>query len=1060
MPKRTDIQKIMIIGGGPVIIGQAGQSDCAATIASKTLMDIGYEVVAVDSNPDAHLTDIKAANRTYIEPLTSASIVQIIEKEAPCALFASASGTVAMHLSMQLQRNGALSRFGVEMIGSDDKTIAKCEDRRLFKETMAQSGLPVPQSGVAGSIDEGMKIIDDLGFPAILRPSYSLAGAGSAIAYNREEYMRMLSVALETSPIHQALIEKPMLHCKGIEYVVIRDCSGSVLSIASMERLDPLGIHGGDSITISPVQTLSEPQMANLDKLAREVADAVGVIGELSIMFAVDSAQGDAVILGAHPGASRCSALAEKITGLPISKIASLLAAGLNIDEISEAKNFAPSNNYFCIRLPRFDFEKFADADDTLDTSMKSIGEVIAFGSSFKEALQKGIRSLGNGRWGLGSDGMETANDVADTGAIRSKLAQPNPARLFHLRRALEYGMADADINACSGIDRWIIGNIRELIEFETKLSGQSLVSISAATLNEAKTHGYSDVQLAYLLETTEDQVRQRRNVLGIKPRFGAVNSGRAFFSTYSNIQSSDSQSASNKILILTGGPNRVGQGMGFDYCCAHSIAALNDAGCSSIVINCNPQAFSTDLGLCDSLYIEPLTAEDVLEVIGYENPMGVIVQMGGQSALDLSKTLDAAGVRVLGTSVEDLSDAVSPEILSDIMKELGLTQTARAVVTSIDDALSFAASIGYPVLAQPAESSCRRAIEIIYDDADLNEYYQADPRSASDYPVIIEKFLEDAVGVDADVICDGKQAVICGLMERIEQAGVHSGDSAASLPHFSLTEEVIDDIRRQSRSLATRLNIRGFINIHFAVKQDRIYVLQAYPAASLTIPFVSKAVGVDWSMVATRVMLGRSLEEQGITQDIAPRQVSVREAVFPFARFAGVDVVLGPEMKSTGAVMGANADFGNAYMKAEIAAGQNLTHSGTVFVSVANPDKTDIGEVAASLNALGFEIAATRGTAELIRKKGVKTRTISKIGEGRPDATDLVKNNELALIINTPSGKRPRKHEVAIRSAVVAGGIPIITTIAGAKATINGLRVAADHETEVYSIQELEQTH
>lgn len=1055
MPKRTDINKIMIIGGGPVMIGQAGQSDCAATDASRVLREMGYEVVVIDSNPDAVLTEADIADRTYIEPLTGQWVGRIIEKESPDALFAAVGGQSARMLCMLLNKEGVLARFGVELIGSDERAIAKCEDRKLFKETMQRAGVRVPESGVARSIDEGLQIINDLKFPVAVRPSYTLAGTGSAIAYNREEYMRMLSYALEASPVQQVLVERAVLGFKGIEVEVMRDGSGAVAVVAVLEHIDPAEVNGADAIAVIPPQSLSEAQISEIRALSEKVAHALGVVGELSVRFALDPNTHEAVVLGAAPGISQSSGFVEKATGYPISRIAPALAVGLNISEVHELNGLESGTNHLALRLPRFDFEKFPGADDTLDTSLKSVGEVISFGGSFAEALQKGIRSLEMGRSGLGSDGVGLEMEQLDLASIRPRLAQPNPGRLFYIRCALQKGMSESEIRDRSGIDNWVIENIRQLIQFESKLADQSLVSVASATLQEAKSLGYSDAQLAYLLETTEDQVRQRRNVLGIRPGYCVVDSAHSFYSTYSSENSGCAASDRNKVLIIAGGPNRIGQGLSYNYSCAQAAAAFKRAGWDSIIIDCDPQAISTYVGVADGLYLEPLTVEDILEVVNRERPTGVIVQMGGCAALSLAAALDAAEVKILGTSSQNMNRAQSPAILRDLLKELGLNQTKYSIVTDLKQAAESASAIGYPVVVRSAAPDNIKPAEIVYDADDLHDCCTSAMQIPSEYPLLIAEFLEDAVGVDVDIVCDGERAVICGVMERIEQAGVHSGDSAASLPPFSLPQSVIDEIRSQSQALALAIGVRGLANVHFAVKDEKAYVLEFIPAASLTIPFVSKATGVKWAEIAANVLMGKSLVEQGMDER-EPKHVSVKEAVLPFARFAGVDVVLGPEMKSTGAVMGIDVSFGAAYLKAELAAGQNLPQKGTVFISVAGPDKSEIGEVAASLSELGFAIAATRGTAAEIEKAGVPVRIISKIGEGRPDAIDLVKNNEVALIINTPSGKRPRKHEVTIRSAVVAEGIPIITTLSGARATVNGLKVAKDHNpAAVCSIQD-----
>ena len=1070
MPKRTDIHKILVIGSGPVVIGQACEFDYSGSQACKAFREEGYEVVLVNSNPATIMTDPGMADHTYIEPLTLASVTKIIEKERPDALLPTLGGQTGLNLGTFLERDGVLKRFGVEMIGANERAIAKAEDRRLFKETMQSIGIRVPKSGIADSIEEGMQIITEIGFPVILRPAYTMGGAGGATAYNMEEYERMLAFALETSPVHQTLVEESVLGWKEIEFEVMRDCKDNVIMITSMENIDPMGVHTGDSIVVAPAQTLTTPEMVHLIALSKKVIRAIDITGGgTNIQYGVNPDNGDVVIIEINQRVSRSSALASKATGFPIARVAAKLAVGLTFDEIKNDitgqtySDFEPTVDYCVMKVCRFTFEKFPGADETLNTSMKAVGEAMSIGRNFKEALQKGIRSLEIGRYGLGSDGKDLPEKQRrDMDLIRQKLSQPNANRLFYLRYALENGMSTQEIYDLSKIDHWFIENIRELVIFERKLAGKSIVSVPAATLREAKELGYSDIQLAHLLETKEELVRQRRKVLGIESTFylvdtcaGEFNAKRPYFySTYETLDESRGSANPKKVIILGGGPNRIGQGIEFDYCCVHAAYALKEEGYEGIIINCNQETVSTDFDTSDKLYFEPLTREDVLGIIDREKPMGVIVQLGGQTPLNLSLPLKAAGVTILGTSPESIDRAEDRKLFSELVRKLGLLQTDNDTATSVEEAMKNAAKIGYPVLVRPSYVLGGRAMEIVYDEDDLAGFMEKATEASPERPVLIDKFLEDAVEVDVDAISDGKLTLVCGVMEHIEQAGVHSGDSACSLPPFSLSDEIVAEIRRQAYVLAEELQVLGLMNIQFAVKDERVYILEVNPRASRTVPFVSKATGVTWAKVATKIMLGMSLEAQGITKEIIPKHVSVKEAVFPFVRFHGVDVVLGPEMKSTGEVMGIDMDFGNAYLKAQIAAGQNLPESGMVFLSVADRDKAQIGDIARDLRDLGFTIAATRGTADAIGKAGVKARVISKIGEGRPDATDLIKNNEVALIINTPSGKKPRIHEISIRSSIVAGGIPIITTIAGAKATIHGLRVTRDHGPTVRSIQ------
>ncbi|MCE5314076.1 MAG: carbamoyl-phosphate synthase large subunit [Armatimonadota bacterium] len=1071
MPRRTDIHKIMVIGSGPVVIGQACEFDYSGSQACKAFREEGYEVVLVNSNPATIMTDPGMADHTYIEPLTLESLTKIIEKERPDALLPTLGGQTGLNMGTFLEREGVLKRFGVEMIGANERAIAKAEDRKLFKETMQSIGIRVPRSGIADSFKEGMQIIKEVGFPAILRPAYTMGGAGGATAYNMEEFERMLAYALETSPVNQTLIEESVMGWKEVEFEVMRDCKDNVIMITSMENIDPMGVHTGDSIVVAPAQTLTTPELNHLIDLSKKVIRAIDVTGGgTNIQYGVNPVNGDVVIIEINPRVSRSSALASKATGFPIARVAAKLAVGLTFDEIKNDitgttySDFEPTIDYVVMKVCRFTFEKFPGADDTLNTSMKAIGEVMSIGRNFKEALQKGIRSLEIGRFGLGADGKDLPEkDRRDMELIRAKLLQPNANRLFYLRYAIENGMSTQDIHSLSKIDPWFIENIRELVDFESRLAGKSLVSVSAGALREAKELGYSDVQLAHIFETTEQQVRQRRKTLGIESTFylvdtcaGEFNAQRPYYySTYESVDESRASTSNKKVIILGGGPNRIGQGIEFDYCCVHAAYALKEEGYESIIINCNPETVSTDFDTSDKLYFEPLTREDVLDIIDREKPMGVIVQLGGQTPLNLSLSLKKEGVTILGTSPESIDRAEDRKLFSQLVSKLGLLQTDNDTATSIDEALEKAAKIGYPVLVRPSYVLGGRAMEIVYDARDLAGFMEKATQASPDRPILIDKFLDDAVEIDVDAVSDGETTLVCGVMEHIEQAGVHSGDSACSLPPYSLSKEIVCEIKRQTYLLAKELDVRGLMNVQYAVRDGRVYILEVNPRASRTVPFVSKATGVPWAKVAAKIMLGQSLVEQGVTEEIVPTHVAVKEAVFPFVRFPGVDVVLGPEMKSTGEVMGIDMSFGNAYIKAQIAAGQNLPQSGTVFLSVSDRHKADIVDVARELVDLGFSIVATSGTADTLKRAGVDAKIVSKIGEGRPDARDLIKNNEISLIINTPSGKKPREHEVQIRSAIVAGGIPIITTIAGAKATLHGLRVVRDHGATVRSLQE-----
>lgn len=1050
MPKRTDIKKILIIGSGPIVIGQGSEFDYAGSQVCKTLREEGYEVLVVDSNPATIMSEPNIADKTYIEPLTPDSITKIIEKEQPDALLATVGGQTALNLTMLLDKAGVLMQYGVQVLGADALAISKSEDRQSFKETMQSIGVRVPRSGIAASIEDGMQVIKELGFPVVLKPSYTMSGTGSAVAYNVEEFVGMLTLALETSPIHRILIEESVLGWKEIEFEVVRDSADNTAVVTSLESIDPTGVHTGDSAVVIPAQTLSAADMKKLSDLASKIARAIGVVGGINIQFAVESKSGEIVAIEANPRAGRSSALASKAIGLPIASVAAKLAVGYVLSEIdAEFKQ-----NGCCVKLPRFTFEKFPDADPALGVSMKAVGEAVAIGKNFKEALQKCIRSLDNGRYGLGSDGKDPEKERRNPEVIIEKIARPNADRLFFLRYAVESGMSEQDISELSGIDSWFIENIRELVEFEGKLAGKSLVSVSSDVLHQAKALGYSDIQLAALLETDEEQVRMRRKVLGIEGAF--CDTGEpCFYSTYAEVSDTSAPSSGKKVIILGSGPNRIGQGAEFDYCCVKGLEAAREENYQSIMINCNPAAASTDVELSDKFYLEPLILENVLRVIDREKPDGVIVQLGGWTALNLSIALKKVKVQILGTSVESINRTRDKRLLRDMIRKLNLQQTANDVAGSIDEALSKAKKIGYPMIVRPSHTVGGRSVDIVYDDDSLVAFLESATKGSASYPVLLSKFIEDATEVGVDAVSDGETTLICGVMEHIEQAGIHSGDSACSLPPYSLSASVVDEIKRQTRLIAEELTIHGLINVQYAVKDGDVYVLNVNPFASRTLPFVSKATGVAWAKVAGKIMLGKTLKEQGISEEIVPKYMAVKEAVFPFMRLPGVDVALGPEMKSTGEVMGINANFGSAYIKAQTAAGQDLPESGTVFVSVADRDKADIVEIGKKLRELGFDIVATKGTATALKEAGVDAKLVAKIGEGRPDATDLIKNNAVDLIINTPSGKKPRRAEISIRSAIVARGIPIVTTIAGAKATLFGMETVRNHGMTVRSLRD-----
>ncbi len=1071
MPKRTDIKKILIIGSGPIVIGQACEFDYSGSQACKALREEGYEVVLVNSNPATIMTDPEMADATYIEPLTIESLEAIIAKERPDALLPTLGGQMGLNMGTFLKREGILDKYGVELLGCDEKAIAKAEDRKLFKETMESIGVRTPRSGIAESVEEGMEIIKEIGFPAILRPAFTMGGAGGATAYNMDEYQKMLPKALATSPVNQTLIEESVLGWKEIEFEVMRDSKDNVIIITSMENIDPMGVHTGDSIVVAPAMTTSTEEINRLADVARKIIRAIDVRGGgTNVQFGLNPENGEMVIIEINPRVSRSSALASKATGFPIARVAAKLAVGLTFDEIRNditgktMSDFEPSIDYIVMKVCRFAFEKFAGADPTLNTQMKAVGESMAIGRNFKEALQKGIRSLETGRYGLGADGKDfLPRSGAPRDIIKQKLGQPNADRLFYLKHAIENGFSTEEIYGLSKIDPWFIENIRQLVDLETEILGYGADNVPEELLKKAKEWGYSDIQLAFLLKTDEMTIRAKREGAGSLATYYQVDtcSGEIeaekpyYYSTYETLDQAYPSNNGKKVIILGGGPNRIGQGIEFDYCCVHASYALKEAGYESIIINCNPETVSTDFDTSDKLYFEPLTREDVLNIVEVEKPMGVIVQLGGQTPLNLSLALKKAGVNILGTSPESIDRAEDRELFAEMLRKLGLRQTENGIATNNEEALAAAHKVGFPVLVRPSYVLGGRAMEIVYDDETLMNYMKSAVVASPEKPVLIDKFLDDAIEIDVDAISDGETTLVCGVMEHIEYAGVHSGDSACAIPAWTLKRYIVDEIKRQTHLLAEELNVRGLMNIQFAVKGDDIYILEVNPRASRTVPFVSKATGVPWAKVATKIMLGISLKDQNITSEVTPEHVCIKEAVFPFVKFPGVDCMLGPEMKSTGEVMGIDQNFGVAYLKAQIAAGNRIPEKGTAFLSLAHKDQKHARSIAEKLLGLGFTIYATKGTARELAAAGITDiKTVSKIGNGRPDPTDLIKNNQVDLIINTPSGRKPKSDEVLIRSSAVARGIPIITTVAAARATLIGLETARHQKTTVRSIQ------
>ncbi len=1079
MPKRTDIKKVLIIGSGPIVIGQACEFDYSGTQACKALKEEGFYIVLVNSNPATIMTDPEMAHKVYIEPLTVEALAKVIERERPDALLPTLGGQTALNLAVELSEQGILEKYGVRLIGANVEAIRKAEDRLLFREAMERIGLKMPKSGYAYSVEEALKIASDIGYPVIIRPSFTLGGTGGGIAYNQEELRQIAERGIQASLIGEISVEQSVIGWKEFELEVMRDLKDNVVIICSIENFDPMGIHTGDSITVAPAQTLSDKEYQRMRDAAIAIIREIGVeTGGSNIQFAVNPENGEMLVIEMNPRVSRSSALASKATGFPIAKIAAKLAVGYTLDEIPNditretPASFEPTIDYCVVKIPRFAFEKFPGADDTLGTSMKSVGETMAIGRTFPEALQKAIRSLEIGRYGLGSDGKDPLIPSSPREReefcelVRRKLRMPKADRIFWIRYGLEAGMSVEEVYELTKIDPWFLYQIKRILDFEKVLKTYNLTNggVPREVLWEAKRLGFSDKQLAYIWKVKEKEVRNYRKSLGIEVAFKLVDTCAAefeaytpyFYSTY-EVEDESRPSQKPKVMILGGGPNRIGQGIEFDYCCVHAVFALKEEGYETIMVNSNPETVSTDYDTADKLYFEPLTVEDVLNIYERERPEGIIVQFGGQTPLNLALELQEAGVRIFGTSPDSIDRAEDRHRFKELLDKLGLRQPPNGTAVSLQEAKDVASRIGYPVLVRPSYVLGGRAMEIVYDEKDLEAFMSKAVEASSERPVLIDKFLEDAIEVDVDAVADGRRCVIAGIMEHIEEAGIHSGDSAMALPPFSLSETQINEIKEQTYALARELEVVGLINIQFAVKGNDIYVLEVNPRASRTVPFVSKATGIPWAKIAAKVMIGRTLDELGVKEVEIP-YVAVKESVFPFNRFPGVDIVLGPEMKSTGEVMGIDKDFGLAYAKSQIAAGQNLPLKGNVFISVKDRDKRQAVLIARELEELGFKILATKGTCSVLRRNGIKAYEVFKVSEGRPHVVDLIKNREIHLVINTPSGKRPRADEVIIRTTALSYGIPVVTTMAGAQATVEGIRALKQEGIRVMSLQEYHQ--
>ncbi|MFY9608033.1 MAG: carbamoyl-phosphate synthase large subunit [Blastocatellia bacterium] len=1062
MPKRTDIHKILIVGSGPIVIGQACEFDYSGTQACKALRSEGFEVVLINSNPATIMTDPELADRTYVEPLTVDAVRAVIERERPDALLPTVGGQTALNLAVALAEDGTLKRFGVELIGAKLEAIKVAEDRMLFKRAMEEIGLRMPGSGFAKSMDEARELIAMVGYPAIIRPSFTLGGTGGGIAYNAEEYEEIIARALAASPIHETMVEQSIIGWKEYELEVMRDLADNVVIICSIENFDPMGIHTGDSITVAPAQTLTDREYQVMRDAAIKVIRKVGVeTGGSNIQFALSPRDGELMIIEMNPRVSRSSALASKATGFPIAKIAAKLAVGYTLDEIPNditrktPASFEPTIDYCVVKIPKWAFEKFPASDPTLGTQMKSVGEAMSIGRTFKEAFQKGLRSLEvRGVFRVPSDLDETE--------LRRRLLVPSAERVYFVMHALEAGYSSEVLHELTKIDPWFLDNLREIVENENELKKETLDTLSRERLRAAKRMGFSDQRLATLLATTENKVRQTRKEMHIAPVFKRVDTCGAEFESftpylYSTYEDEDEAGTSDrkKVIILGSGPNRIGQGIEFDYCCCHASFALNEEGFESIMVNCNPETVSTDYDTSDRLYFEPITFEDVMEIVDRERPHGVIVQFGGQTPLNLSMRLFRAGVPVIGTSPESIDLAEDRKRFGKLLVELGIPQPHNGFATSNEQARDEATRIGYPVLVRPSYVLGGRAMQIVYDEATLDRYMTHAVEASPEHPVLIDSFLEDAVEIDVDALADGERVVIAGIQQHIEEAGIHSGDSSCVLPPWGINEAHLDAMRRYTRELARALNVVGLMNIQFAIWRDAVYVLEVNPRASRTVPFVSKATGVPLAKIAAKLMIGGKLADFNLPEELTVDRFYVKSPVFPFVKFPGVDPILGPEMRSTGEVMGVAEGFGAAFLKAQQGAGTRLPGEGAVFISVNDQDKRNVLDLARSFHELGFKLVATRGTQKRLEAEGLPCGFVYKVNEGRPNIADLVRSQQIQLIINTPLGRTSFYDEREIRRAAIQYSVPCVTTMTGALATVAAIRSLKEEELQVRSLQE-----
>ncbi|HKA17673.1 MAG TPA: carbamoyl-phosphate synthase large subunit [Blastocatellia bacterium] len=1062
MPRRNDIHKILIVGSGPIVIGQACEFDYSGTQACKALRSEGFEIVLINSNPATIMTDPEIADRTYVEPLTPEAVRAVIARERPDALLPTVGGQTALNIAVALAEDGTLEQFGVELIGAKLEAIKIAEDRMLFKRAMEEIGIDMPRSGFAKSLDDARELIQTVGYPAIIRPSFTLGGTGGGIAYNAEEYDEIIARALAASPIHETMVEQSIIGWKEYELEVMRDLADNVVIICSIENFDAMGIHTGDSITVAPAQTLTDREYQVMRDASIRVIRKVGVeTGGSNIQFALNPHDGRLMIIEMNPRVSRSSALASKATGFPIAKIAAKLAVGYTLDEIPNditrktPASFEPTIDYCVVKIPKWAFEKFPSSDPTLGTQMKSVGEAMAIGRTFKEAFQKGLRSLEV------RSAFRVPSDLDDA-ELRRRLLVPSAERVYFLMHALTVGHPPEELHELTKIDPWFLDNLAQIVERERELRRSRIETISPSELRQAKRMGFSDQRLATILGTTEDEVRNARIESNIRPVFKRVDTCGAEFESftpylYSTYEDDDESGTTSqkKVMILGSGPNRIGQGIEFDYCCCHAAFALKEEGYESIMVNCNPETVSTDYDTSDRLYFEPVTFEDVMEIVDREQPTGVIVQFGGQTPLNLAMRLFQAGVPIIGTFPESIDLAEDRKRFGALLVQLGIPQPPNGTATSNEEARDAASEIGYPVLVRPSYVLGGRAMQIVYDEATLDNYMTYAVEASPEHPVLIDSFLEDAVEIDVDALADGERVVIAGIQQHIEEAGIHSGDSSCVLPPWGIKPEHLDAMRRYTKELARALNVIGLMNIQFAIWRDTVYVLEVNPRASRTVPFVSKATGVPLAKIAARLMIGRRLSEFNLPDELKVDRFYIKTPVFPFIKFPGVDPVLGPEMRSTGEVMGVAEGFGIAFLKAQQGAGTKLPKEGAVFISVNDQDKREVVELARNLYEMGFKIVATRGTQRKLEAAGLPCGFVYKVNEGRPNVADLVKSNQINLIINTPLGRTSFYDERSIRRAAIQYSVPCVTTMTGAIATVAAIRALKEEEFQVRSLQD-----